>query len=365
VDSATLEKKAEELAKLAADLFVVDASYLHQKQVILSLRYRFDPQKTTRLLKDRLELAGYRYTLSQSEDSLLLSVSPERRLTIPRLNIFLFFLTLATVYFVPVFTFNLGTSSPRGALGQTLDDLAAGRGLEFTIALMSILLVHEMGHFLASRRRGIVTSWPYFIPAPNFIGTFGAVIKSKSPFWNRRDLIEVGAAGPIAGWIVALLWLVYGLSKSQILPAGFTDLSGMVFSLDGESFLVKSLVPILIGSAPSGTSYIFSEAALAGWVGLLVTALNMLPIGQLDGGHVIYGLAGRRQAVLGWLALGVLLVLGFQSPMWWVFAALGFIMGVAHPPTLNDQKPPSLAARTMGWMALIILVVSFTPVPFQ
>jgi membrane-associated protease RseP (regulator of RpoE activity) len=91
----------------------------------------------------------------------------------------------------------------------------------------------------------------------------------------------------------------------------------------------------------------------------------MLPIGQLDGGHVIYGLAGRRQAVLGWLALGVLLVLGFQSAMWWVFAALGFIMGVAHPPTLNDQKPPSLAARTMGWIALIILVVSFTPVPFQ
>jgi len=222
-----------------------------------------------------------------------------------------------------------------------------------------------MGHYVASRRRGIVTSWPYFIPAPNFIGTFGALIKSKSPFWNRRDLIEVGAAGPIAGWIVALGWLVYGLSTSSIIAPASAPITGMAFSLDGESILIRWLVPLLIGSAPAGSFYLFSEAAFAGWVGLLVTALNMLPIGQLDGGHIVYGLSRRYQVRLGWLALGCLVILGFQSPTWWFFAALGFVMGVAHPPTLNDRKPVPLAARVMGWIALGILLLSFTPVPFQ
>jgi len=365
VDIATLEKKAEELTNLAADLFVVDASYIHQRQIVFSLRFRFDQKQSTQLLKDRLQLAGYRFTLNQADDSLLVSINPERKLTIPKLNLFLFLLTLASVYFVPVFYFNLNAPTLSAAFRATLNDLGRGRGLEFTAALMSILLVHEMGHFWASRRRGIVTSWPYFIPAPNFIGTFGAVIRSKSPFWNRRDLIEVGATGPIAGWLVALGWLVYGLSHSLILTGDQTAFSGMAFSLDGESLLTRALVPALVGPASPGSFYIFSEAAFAGWVGLLVTALNMLPIGQFDGGHVVFGLVGRRQKVFGWLALGVLVVLGFQSPTWWVFAVLGFIMGVGHPPTLNDRAPISGSAQLLGWIALVILLLSFTPVPFQ
>ena len=365
MDNATLEKKADELTTLVADLFVVDAYYLHQRQVVFSLRYRFDPNKSVPLLKDRLQLAGYKFTLNQTDDSLLLSVNPERKLVIPKLNLVLFFITLASVYFIPVFYFNWNTPSLSATLSATLDDLGRGRGLMFTAALISILLVHEMGHFWASRRRGIVTSWPYFIPAPNFIGTFGAVIKSKSPFWNRRDLIEVGATGPIAGWVVALGWLIYGLSTSFVLPAELVGFSGMPFSLSGESLLTQALVPILIGPAPPNAFYVFSEAAFAGWVGLLVTALNMLPIGQLDGGHVIYGLAGRRQRLFGWVALGVLVVLGFQSPTWWVFAALGFAMGIGHPPTLNDRAPVSGPAQLLGWIALAILALSFTPVPFQ
>jgi hypothetical protein len=365
VDSVTLEKKAEELTTLAADLFIVDAYYIHQKQVVLSLRYRYDPVKSTGLLKDRLRMAGYRHTLSTHEDNLLLSVNPERQLRIPPLNIVLFILTLASVYFVPVYFFNLNIYGFGDAFDQTLRDLAAGRGIIFTTAMISILLVHEMGHFMAGRRRGIVTSWPYFIPAPNFIGTFGAVIRSKSPFWNRRDLIEVGATGPIAGWIVALAWLIYGLTNSQILPPNTAPFAGMAFSLDGESLLVRALVPLLIGHTEPGTYFMFSEAALAGWVGMLVTALNMLPIGQLDGGHVLYGLMGKRQKLLGWVAMAALVVLGFQSPTWWVFAALGFAMGVGHPPTLDDRKPMPTAARLWGLTAVIILILSFTPVPFR
>lgn len=366
MNKETEDKLVRELSALAADLFVIDAYYVRDDRLELSLRPRFQHNKINELIEDRLKLSGYEYTISPSNDTLLLSVSPKRRLSIPKLNIVLFFVTLATVYFLPVFVLNLNAfPSLRAAFSATLNDLAAGRGLEFTIALISILLVHEMGHFVASRRRGIITSWPYFIPAPNFIGTFGAVIKSKSPFWNRRDLIEVGAAGPIAGWIMALVWLVYGLSHSVVLTPDAPELSRWVFSLDGESILIHWLVPILIAPGTPGQSYIFAEAAFAGWVGLLVTALNMLPIGQLDGGHVVYGLVRKRQALLGWLATGILLVLGFQSPMWWVFAAIGLIMGVPHPPTLNDNKPPSRTSRILGWVALVILLLSFTPVPFR
>ena len=340
------EKQAEQLAALVADLYVVDAYYLQQNQIVLSLRNRYDREKSVKLLKDRLKLAGYRFTLSQSEDALLLSADPKKRIVIPRLNIILFLATLGTVFFIPRMFFGWD-------------------GYIFTTALMSILLFHEMGHFVASRRRGIITSWPYFIPAPNIIGTFGALIKSKSPFRNRRDMIEVGASGPIVGWFVALGWLIYGLSKSTVLTGDPTAVVGMPFSLDGESILIKTLVPILIGSAPADSFYLFSEAAFAGWVGLLVTALNMLPIGQLDGGHVVYGLARKKQVMLGWLACGGLFIFGFQSMMWWVWGAMALIMKVPHPPTLDDRIAPSTFAKIMGWTALLILILSFTPVPFQ
>ena len=114
-----------------------------------------------------------------------------------------------------------------------------------------------------------------------------------------------------------------------------------------------------------GTSYILTEAAFAGWVGLLVTAINLLPIGQLDGGHIVYGLARRIQPTLGYVAMGALLLLGFQSPLWWLFAAFGLVFGVKHPPTLDDGKPLSRPALVMGVMAIVIIMLSFTPVPFR
>lgn len=359
------EKQTGWIAQLLGDLYEIEAWHSRADQLVFSLRPRMDSSRSLTVLEDRLILAGYRYKINPSGELVMLTVDPRRRLRIPRLNIVLFMLTLGSIYFVPVFMLNLDNVPFATIFSRTLADLGRGEGIEFTLALMSILLVHEMGHYFAGRRRGIVTSWPYFIPAPNIIGTFGAVIKSKSPFWNRRDLIEVGAAGPIAGWVVALGWLVWGLSRSYIIsPDTITDV-GMVFSLEGESILIKWLVPLLVGQAPVGSWYVFAEAAFAGWVGLLITAINMLPIGQLDGGHVLYGLAPRRQRIFGWVAMAALLVMGIQSPLWWVFAAMGFVFGVNHPPTMNDRRELSQAARIMGWAALIILLLSFTPVPFR
>jgi hypothetical protein len=354
------------LTPLLADLFIIDAVYAQANKVDVRMTFRFNPKQCKKLLDDRLKLAGYIYTTTESSDHILLSIDPRRKLRIPPLNIFLFVVTLLSVYITPVyFLASLPGLTFSGQVDRTLAALGRGDGIEFSIALISILLVHEMGHFIAGHRRGIITSWPYFIPAPNLIGTFGAIIKSKSPFWNRRDLIEVGAWGPVAGWVVALGWLVYGLSNSIMLPVSMTGAEPLIFSMDGESILIKMIVPILVGSAQSGEVYIFSEAAFAAWVGLLVTALNMLPMGQFDGGHVAYGLIGRRQEKLAWVVFGGLILLGFGSMIWWVFAAFGFISRLAHPPTLNDRLPPGRSALILGIVAIMIFVVSFTPAPFQ
>ncbi|MBU0982943.1 MAG: site-2 protease family protein [candidate division Zixibacteria bacterium] len=345
------EKQIDRISALVSDLFLVDAYYIRGHQWTLSLRYRYDADHTVALLEERLKLAGYTFTIDPSEDMLTLTVDSRRRLYIPRLNILLFAATVLTVYLVPALSFGW--------------DLAGGGGLLFTFALMSILLVHEMGHYIASRRRGIVTSFPYFIPAPNFIGTFGAIIKTKSPFWNRRDLLEVGAAGPIAGWIVALFWLIYGLSTAvgTVATDPPADTEGMI--IFGESLLIKLLEPIFMAPMEPGTTVAITEPLLAGWVGLLVTALNMLPIGQLDGGHVAYGLAPRKQVWLARLGMVGLAALGYWYPMWWLFAGLGFYMGLSHPPTLDDSRAPSRTALIMGWVSLVILVLSFTPVPLR
>jgi len=383
------DKKTATISALLTDLFEIGAIYMQKGRLVFSLTCRFDRPRSVKLVKDRLKMAGYRFTLTEREDVLLLHIDPRQRFRIPSINVALFVLTLFSIYFVPVFLRNLiatmhhilnqGIPPPQSfleemrltltavplAFSAALRDLAGGVGIEFTLALISILFVHEMGHFIASRRRNIITSWPYFIPAPNIIGTFGAIIKSKSPFFNRRDLIEVGAAGPIAGWIVAVGWLLWGLSRSTFLPPEMFGLKEMAFSLKGESIIMRAATLALVGQAPAGFYYRLTEAAFAGWVGMLVTAINLLPIGQLDGGHILYGLGQRRQFLLARLAMVGLIVLGFQSLMWWFFAGFGLFFGVKHPPTLDDSQKPETIALTMGIVSLLILVISFTPVPFR
>jgi len=354
------------MTRLVGDLFTVGAVYRQgQASLSFSLSYRFDRGKSKKLLQDRLETAGYKFTLEENPDGLVLVIDPRPRRHVPAINIILFVATLLSVYVVSILSRWLALTGDFALSWEmTWIALGHGEGLVFTLAMVSIIFVHEMGHYIVSRRRHIITSWPYFIPAPNIIGTFGAIIKSKSPFWNRRDLIAVGAAGPIAGWIVAVGWLWYGLSQSTILPQEAIAPAQMAHQLYGESILMRLSTLWLIGAAPVGQYYILTEAAFAGWVGLLITAINMLPIGQLDGGHVVYGLLRRQQHRLGKLAVAALLLLGFQSFMWWIFAAFGLLFGMSHPPTLDDRMPLDRTSLWMGWIAVGILVVSFTPIPF-
>jgi len=235
------------------------------------------------------------------------------------------------------------------------------RGLAFSAPLMAILLVHEMGHYVAARMHFLDVTLPYFIPAIPPAGTFGAVIKIRSPIPNKRALLRVGASGPLAGAIVAVPLLALGLSYSKLVPGSGTG-EGLNF---GSSIILELLCLASFGQFSHGVTVILHPTALAAWFGLFVTAMNLLPLGQLDGGHVIYALFGPRWSlIIGRIVFICLIPLGiFLWPGWLLFALLVFFLGLRHPPPLDPYTPLDPVGRWMGWVAVVLFVVTFIPKP--
>jgi membrane-associated protease RseP (regulator of RpoE activity) len=238
--------------------------------------------------------------------------------------------------------------------------LSIWRGVPFSFTLLMILGAHEFGHYFMSRRHHIDVTLPYFIPAPSFIGTFGAFIKMKSPIMDRRMLLDIGAAGPLAGLIVAVPFLLVGLHFSEISTE--TVDSGMNL---GTSLLFSLLSWIVHGFIPDEANLVLHPVAFSGWIGLLVTSLNLLPAGQLDGGHVAYAVLGSKQRLVAKGVIVVLLVLGiFGWIGWLVWAAILVFMGIYHPPVVYDWIPLDRRRKNVGWISLAIFVLTFTPIPF-
>jgi membrane-associated protease RseP (regulator of RpoE activity) len=242
-------------------------------------------------------------------------------------------------------------------------------GLPFSLTLIGILLAHEMGHFLACRFYGIRCTPPFFIPFPvTFAGTLGAFIRIKSPFLDRKALFDVGAAGPIAGFIFVLPALAVGIYHSRLIPKG--SFGGYSF---GEPLLFRWLGKIILGYSPASQDMIAHPIAMAAWFGLLVTCLNLFPIWQLDGGHIAYALLGRerhrRLSILATAALILVSFLGWPLPSYLLFGVLLLIVEYRtrfyHPPTLCDECSPGPARIAVGVLALVILLVCFTPVPIS
>ncbi len=271
---------------------------------------------------------------------------------IPWTNIILFLLTVITT---------LSAGAIMNQVNPISHPLLIFKGASFAIPLLLILAFHEFGHYIESRINGIKVSLPYFIPGPTLFGTFGAVIKSKSPFRTRRDLLDVGAAGPIAGFVVAVIVIIIGLSHSQVVE----EVSGEGLIL-GESLIFKFLSWIVLKDVPEGYGVLLSPMAFAGWAGILVTMLNLLPIGQLDGGHIMYALLGKGQRKVATGATLCLIPLGyFLWVGWFLWVALVLLIKIGHPPTLNDQVPLDTKRKVIGWLAMFIFVLSFTPVPIK
>ena len=258
------------------------------------------------------------------------------------------------------------TTTGAGALQNGVNPLADPWGLlsgvPFAATLMMILLVHEMGHYLAARYHGVNATLPYFIPAPSIIGTFGAFIKMESSPWNRRVLFDVGAAGPVAGLVLAIPAIVIGLELSTV---SLDHQPGGGISL-GSSLIFTLLSDLTLGITPDDAHILLHPVAFAGWIGILVTALNLLPVGQLDGGHVVYALFGTRQIWVSRLAVAVIVGLAVLD-YWegWIFwSVLLVVMGLRHPPTIDDYIPLDLKRKLAAWGMLVLLGLTFTPAPF-
>jgi len=241
------------------------------------------------------------------------------------------------------------------------------KGLPFSLTLLIILLSHEMGHYLMARYHDLDVSLPYFLPAPPIpflIGTLGAFIRIRSPILNKPALMDVGAAGPLSGILITLPLLVLGLqlSEIQVVTGDAGQMPGIVL---GESILFKIICWLTVGSLPDNYNLIMHPIAFAGWIGLLVTNINLIPVGQLDGGHVSYALFGDRSQQIAKIFYLLLIIFGLISWYGWlVWVVLLYFMGFVHPPPLQYWVPLDRKRRIIGYLTIAVFISTFMPAPF-
>ena len=237
-------------------------------------------------------------------------------------------------------------------------------GLWYSLTILAILGCHEMGHYIACLRYNVIATRPFFLPAPVLTGTLGAFIRIKSRIPTKTALFDIGIAGPLAGFAVAVPALFIGLLLSRMdrLPQ---DQSGLIEL--GEPLLFKAAAWLVWGTVPHGSSINMHPMAFAAWFGLLATALNLFPISQLDGGHIAYAVLGRRSTPMTIVMIGVAMLLSWQSSSWivWTVLLIGMVimLGPHHPPTLDDDEPVDGKRVALAFVALLILIICFTPVP--
>lgn len=278
------------------------------------------------------------------------------RRTSPIVNAVLFVLTLITT--------TMAGALHAGA-DPFLDPWSLPAGLTFSVPLMLILLSHEFGHYAAALRHGVPTTLPFFIPAPPFlIGTFGAFIRMRGMPRSRRALFDVGAAGPWAGLLVAAPAVAVGLYLSDVRPLAENAEGGLSL---GSSLLFNGLAHLVIGIDPNDATILLHPIALAGWFGILVTFLNLLPVGQLDGGHVTYALFGRRHRQIARFFLLVIIGMGFLGwDGWFVWALmLAFVLKVDHPDTIDPDTPLDPGRKLAAWATIAIFALTFVPIPLS
>ena len=288
----------------------------------------------------------------------------------PWINIVLFVLTLGSVFLVGT-SWGLNylyaekfAADPnfRPESGFFQDSRLIFLSAVYAIVLMAILLAHELGHYLTCRRYGLSATLPFFIPAPSLIGTLGAFIKIRSPVNLKRRLFDIGAAGPLAGFVLAVPALFAGLAMSKIVPA-IPHEEAIVF---GEPLLLRLGGLLFLKSAGPGTDIILHPIAFAGWVGVLVTALNLLPLGQLDGGHISYAVFGPRNRLFSKIVMGLLVVFGLLFWVGWlIWFFILLIMGLRHPRVFDEHEPLGKKRTVVAVVILVIFILSFIPAPVR
>lgn len=237
-------------------------------------------------------------------------------------------------------------------------------GLQFSLPLLTILMCHEMGHYVAARRHGLTATPPFFIPFPipfGGIGTLGAVIRIKDPIANKKQLLDVGAAGPIAGFAALLPFLAYGVAASEV--GEKIDGGGTIHF--AEPLIWELFEAILHPGLSDDLVLWLHPTGVAAWFGIFITLLNLLPVAQLDGGHITYALFGRRQRAAAWPVVGVLAGLGFLWPGWWLWVVIALIMKPVHPRIWDEDAALDPRRRLIGWVTILIFILCFAVEPIR
>lgn len=392
-----MEYSIDELTELVRTVFTVDDITLGSNDNPFLVRYRGNLTLDSVAAYDKLEIELkpgnitplFRKEAGQQVIYLVKSL-PEPKPFRWSINLIMFILTLLSVLAVGIMYV-----SPSGfptSMSEFWSDLLKG-GLPFGLSMLVILGTHEFGHYIAGRRHGVHVSLPYFIPMPfSLLGTMGAFINMKDSPRNRRDLLDIGIAGPLTGFIVSTIVLFIGLKLSRIdvIPTQFP--AGMGTQLEGNSVLYLLLKYIAFGKwlpAPAkytlppllywvrffftgmpkplgATDVMLSPVAWAGWAGMLVTSLNLIPAGQLDGGHLFYTLFGKDTArKLIPVILVILVLLGFVWSGWWLWAVIVFLLGRAYAEPRDQITELDPKRKALAIIGFIIFLLTFTPIPLM
>jgi hypothetical protein len=247
------------------------------------------------------------------------------------------------------------------------DDALRGQGFAFALPTLFILLCHELGHWFACRHHRVPTTMPFFLPAPLGLGTFGAFIHLQRPIRDRRELLDIGVWGPLAGFAALLPFLVLGAVLSQ--PSRLTDSLVTADALPrlrlGENLLIAGALRLVHGELAPGVVLNPHPFLLAAWVGSCATMLNLLPLGRLDGGHIVYAASGALQRLFAWPLWALLVLLGALWPWWWLWSLMILVLGMHHPRVYDEERPLDPARAGLALTALVLFAITFMPVPVR
>ena len=271
---------------------------------------------------------------------------------------------LTTTYYQSFFVLGMAWGAGVGVPAAIFGWPIFVQGLWYSLPLLTILACHEFGHYFYCRKYNVDATLPYFLPAPFLLtGTFGAVIRIKERIPTKHALFDIGIAGPIAGFLALLPFLFWGLLRSQLRPMT----SGELWF--GEPLLFQAVAYLRFGSIPDGLAVGADPMAMAAWWGMLATSLNLLPFGQLDGGHIVYSLFGKKAAKVSMATLAVTLLLTVRSMSWIAMTIMmlimAFFLGFKHPPIGNEDEDLGSGRRVLAVCALLIFIICFTPVPIE
>ena len=348
------------LRRTAEDVFDVRDRQVRGGIIVFRGQLRTEPRQALDVLLERFRPFGYTPFLRVEGGEVVLQAWPlaeTRARAGVGVNVVLFLLTCLTTL--------IAGSGAFLSFDPLENPARILTGAPFAFTLLAILGVHEFGHYFTARHYHASVSLPYFIPAPPpfLFGTMGAIIRMRSPAKDRNSLFDIAAAGPLAGLVIAVPAILLGLEWSTVAP--IPPGGHIVF---GDSLLMRFLIYLKFGPLPQGMDVFIHPVALAGWVGLFVTALNLFPVGQLDGGRIAYALFGRRHRLVGIATFVGLLMLGAVTGAanWVVWAALlFFLVGFHHSPPLDDVTPLTPGRWLVGVLCLLLLVLLIPPVPIQ